>query len=300
MSVLDHRGLRQFLAVAENGTVRAAARALNISQPPLTAAIRQLEARLGVALFQRSVKGMALTPAGEALAEEARLVLGRLERAERRVAAIAGRPEPLRIGFVSAALNGPLQSLLRGLKTGAEPAPRITEMTTPEQIDAFRDGHLDVGLLHPPFPAVPGIDGYSLGRDPFWAAVPIRHPLAKHATLRFANIAKEPFVLFPEAQGPALHAAIKELVALNGGTIEIAAEARRVHSQLALVSGGLGVGLVTRSAAMTLTFQGVAMIPLEETEDRLFVELHAMAEPGTLTRLSPMLGDSYSSSWRIA
>lgn len=295
MSVLDHRVMRQFLAVAENGTVRTAARTLNMSQPPLTAAIRQLEDRLGVALFERSVKGMALTAAGEALAEEARFVLGWLERAERRVVAIAGHPEPLRIGFVSAALNGPLQSLLRGLKTGAEPVPRITEMTTPEQIDAFRDGHLDAGLLHPPFPPVPGIDSFSLGRDPFWAAIPIRHPLAQRSNLCFADIAKEPFVLFPEAQGPTLHAAIRELVALNGETLEIAAEARRVHSQLALVSGSLGVGLIARSAAMTLTFQGVALIPLEGAEDRLFVELHLMAEPGTLRRLLPMLNDSYSS-----
>ncbi|HIC79999.1 MAG TPA: LysR family transcriptional regulator, partial [Kiloniellaceae bacterium] len=84
MNSLDHPTLRQFLAVAEAGTLRAAARRLNMSQPPLTARIRLLEDRLGVQLFERSVKGMRLTPAGAALAEDARALLGGLARAEAR------------------------------------------------------------------------------------------------------------------------------------------------------------------------------------------------------------------------
>ena len=275
--------LRQFLAVAETGSVRAAARRLNMSQPPITAALRQLEERLGAPLFERSVKGMAPTPAGRALAEDARSVLARLERAEARVSAIGGRPQALTIGFVSAALNGALPALLRGL--GGEPLPRLAEMTTPEQLNALAGGQIDVGLLHPPIPRVPDFDRASLGRDPFWAALPADHPLAGRKTLRFADIAGEPLVLFPEAQGPVLYDQIRAMAIESSGGFRVAAEARRIHSQLAIVSGGLGVGLVTRSTARALRFGGVTPVPLADTADRLFLELELVAEADRLPGL---------------
>lgn len=278
MFALDHRILRQFLAVAELGTVRAAARTLNMSQPPLTAAIRQLEERLGVQLFQRSVTGMALTEAGKALAAEAPAIIGRLERTEALVREFAGQPQPLRIGFVSAALNGVLPALLRGLKAKGHPLPELLEMPTPDQCDALRDGRIDVGLLHPPVPALADFDGRSLGRDPFWAALPADHPLARRRSLRFAEIAREPFVLFPEPQGPVLHDRIRALVREAGYDLQIAAEAGRLHSQLAIVAGGLGVGLVPRSATAAFTVAGVKAIPLSDTRDQLFLELHLIAE----------------------
>lgn len=289
MGSLDHRGLRQFLTVADCGTLRAAARRLHISQPPLTAAIRQLEDRLGVTLFERSVQGMHLTEAGEVLAEEARVILGHLDRAESRLRALAGRPRPLRIGFVSAALNGAVPSLLRGLKEQRQPTPQLREMTTPEQLAALASGEIDVGLLHPPVPRLPGLESVPLSRDPFWAALPGDHRLAGRKALRFADIAGEPFVLFPQAQGPVLHEKIAALVRAASHRLTIAAEAQRVHSQLALIAGGLGIGLITRSTAQRLSFAEVIMIPLKDTAEQLFVELHLVAAArltGGLSRLA--------------
>lgn len=289
MSGLDHPTLRQFLAVAEEGTVRAAARRLHMSQPPLTARIAQLEERLGVQLFERSVKGMALTAAGEALAEEARTLLGRLQRAEARVVALGGQAKPLRIGFVSAALSAALPSLLRGLAERQAPSPQLKEITTPEQLEALSGGDLDVGLLHPPVPALEDFESRSLGRDPFWAALPEDHRLARRRAIRFAEIAEDPFVLFPEAQGPALFETIQSLAREAGTTLRVVAEAGRAHSQLALIAGGLGVGLVTRSLAAQLGFKGVKVIPLKDTGERLFLELRMVAEPEAAAALFPFL-----------
>ena len=290
MSVLEHRALRQFLAVAEAGTVRAAARTLNMSQPPLTAAIQHLEARLEVRLFERSVKGMRLTQAGAALAAEARAVLGRLERAEARVRAIGGQPGPYRIGFVSAALNSALPNLLRGLKAERRPAPSLFEMTTPEQADALNDGRIDVALLHPPTPLPADFESIALGRDPFWAALPADHRLARRKALRFADIAGEPFVLFPEAQGPVLYDRIRGLAIETAGDFRLAAETRRIHSQLAIVSGGLGVGLITRSTASALSFDGAVAVRIEDTEDTLYLELDLVAEAGSARALADLAG----------
>ncbi|WP_119167572.1 LysR family transcriptional regulator [Algihabitans albus] len=289
MSALDHRVLRQFLAVAEQGTVRAAARALNMSQPPLTAAIRQLEERLGLQLFARSVAGMTLTDAGQALADEAAAILGRLERTEALLLEVAGRPKPLRIGFVSAALNGALPALLRSLKAQSRPAPKLHEMTTPQQLDALKHGKIDVGLLHPPIPALSDFDSRSLGRDPFWAALPADHRLARRRSLRFAEITREPFILFPESQGPVLYDKIRTLVHGTGRDFQIAAETERLHSQMALVAGGLGVGLITRLTAANLTIQGVKAIPLKDTQDRLFTELWLTADSGRTPELLEMV-----------
>jgi len=292
MTTLDHRPLRQFLAIADAGTVRAAARELNISQPPLTAAIRQLEARLGVALFERSVKGMTLTPAGETLASEARAILARLTRAEADVRTVAGRPVPLRVGFVSAALNRTLPTLIRALAADAQPSPQLSEMTTPEQLEALAADRIDVGLLHPPVPKLPDLRSMPLGRDPFWAALPVGHKLAARRRLRFADIAHEPFVLFPRSQGPVLYDAIRALVAECGAPFRVAVEARRIHSQLAMVAAGLGVGLITRSTAGVLTFDGVRAIPLTDVQDRLFLELCLMAAPARLPVLAKALAGS--------
>lgn len=285
MEALQHRLLRQFLTVADTGTVRAAAASLHMSQPPLTAAVRLLEERLGVRLFDRSVKGMRLTPAGEALAADARRILGALSRAEARTRQVGGEPQRLRIGFVSAALNGALTSLLRTLVGRGEPAPDLFELTTPDQLERLEAGALDLGLLHPPVPDLPDLELRSLGRDPFCAALPDGHAFASRTSVRFAEIVSEPFVLFPEAQGPVLRARLREAAAACGRELEIVAEARRVHSQLAIVSGGLGIGLVTRNTAETLNYRGVTVLPIEDAEDSLYLELAALGEPTTLERL---------------
>ncbi len=291
MTALDHRALRQFLAVADHGTVRAAARALHMSQPPLTAAIAQLEGRLGVSLFDRSVRGMHLTEAGAVLRDEARTIVGRLNHLEERVRFIGGNPRPLRLGFVSAALNAVLPTVLRGLRNRDLPTPFLSEMTTPEQVAALRDGRLDAGFLHPPVSLPEGIASRALGRDPYCAALPAGHRLAGRGAIRFAEIASEPFVLFPEHQGPDLHGAIRALADASGSDLVVAAETPRIHSQLALVAGGLGVGLITRSTAAVLTFEGVSVVDLTDTADRLYLDLHLAAPPRLLQDLDRILSD---------
>ncbi len=268
-SALDHRVLRQFLAVAEAGSVRGGAAKLNISQPPLTQAIKRLENDLGLTLFERLPKGMALTSAGRVLVEEAMDLLARLDRAQSRVRRALEANPLIRIGFVSAALNGALQELLLSIE--GRPTD-LTEMTTPEQQAALIEGRIDVGILHPPID-VKDVPQRSLGRDPFLAALPDHHALADRAAISFAEIAADPFVLFPREQGPSLMGTIERLAFEHNVTLHVAASAPRVHSQLAIVAGGIGVGLVMASTAKALQFQGVRFVEISDTKDRLFTEL---------------------------
>ena len=80
-------------------------------------------------------------------------------------------------------------------------------------------------------------------------------------------------MLFPRAQGPSLLGAI-ERCALEAGTdLRLVATAARVHTQLAIVAGSVGIGLVTESTTRTLAFSGVRFVPIEDTRERLFLEL---------------------------
>lgn len=287
-SILDHRLLQQFLAVVDAGSVRRGAARLHISQPPLTQAIRRLEDGLGVTLFDRQPKGMVPTKAGAMLATEARELLARIRRTEHRVRAAADPAAPLHIGFVSAALNGKLTEVLRYLKAEGAPRPVILEMTTPEQIDAIAAGNIDLGLLHPPVDADDSAV-LSLGRDPFVAAVPSNHPLGTRKSLRFAQIAALPLVLFPDEQGPSLMGAIERLAFEAGAQLDVAAHAPRVHSQLAIVAAGIGIGLVTESIARTLHFSGVSYIPLSDTKHRLFMELALIGDARLVAKMEKSL-----------
>jgi len=85
----DHQ-LRALVQVAESGSIRAAARAMNLSQSALTKALRELEEDVGAELLQRSYKGIGFTPEGSALLGRARLVLATLERAREEIRLMRG------------------------------------------------------------------------------------------------------------------------------------------------------------------------------------------------------------------
>src|SRR5947207_8672098 len=152
MNLPDFRQIRYFMAVAERLHFGRAAEALHISQPPLSRAIRALEERVGVALFARTRRHVALTPEGARLLDEARRTLGQLERAVLELHSMAaGEQGRLRIGFVSLADYGVLPGLLNAFKS-ARPGVTLAlrEMLSPEQVAALAAGELDFGPLLPP------------------------------------------------------------------------------------------------------------------------------------------------------
>jgi DNA-binding transcriptional LysR family regulator len=134
--------LRYFVAVAERLHFGRAAAALHISQPPLSRAIRALEARLEVRLLERSRRRVELTPEGARLLEEARRAIAQLERTVLELRRMAsGEQGRLRIGFVSLADYGVLPRLLKAYKA-TRPGVRLAlrEMLSPDQSAALAAG----------------------------------------------------------------------------------------------------------------------------------------------------------------
>lgn len=86
--VVNFRQLTYFLTVAQTGQITAAAQQLHIAQPPLSYQIKQLETELGVTLFNRSVNGVTLTPAGQLLQDYAQQLLDLRAQADSQVKAL--------------------------------------------------------------------------------------------------------------------------------------------------------------------------------------------------------------------
>lgn len=267
--------LRYFVAVAERLHFGRAAAALHISQPPLSRAIRALEARLGVALFARSRRRVELTVEGARLLEEARRTLGQLERAMRELRGMAsGEQGRLRIGFVSLADYGVLPGLLKAFKS-ARPGIvlALREMLSPDQAAALAAGELDFGFLLPPVSGAAGLEHLVVQRERFVVALPARHRLGRErGRLSVAALASEPVVMIPREIAPGLYDIVTGLAARAGISLNVAQEAIQMQTVVSLVSSGLGAAIVPASVA-NLGRRGVVYRELSERHPRLDVWL---------------------------
>jgi DNA-binding transcriptional LysR family regulator len=275
--------LRYFIAVAERLHFGRAAAALHISQPPLSRAVRGLEAGLGIALFTRTRRRVELTPEGARLLEEARRTLGQLERTVLELRAMAsGEQGRLRIGFVSLADFGVLPGLLKAYKS-ARPGVTLAlrEMLSPEQAAALAAGELDFGLLLPPVSGAAGLEHLVVQRERFVAALPARHRLAAgRGRLALSALAGESFVMVPREIAPGLYDIVAGLAAQAGIPFNVAQEAIQMQTVVSLVSSGLGAAIVPASLA-NLGRRGVVYRPLADPHPAL--ELWLAWRPGALS-----------------
>src|SRR3954468_17664847 len=151
---MDLRHLRYFQAIAEELSFSRAARRLNVVQPALSRAIKELEGELGVQLFDRTRRVVNLTAAGKALLDDTSLLFERLEQTIRRVRrAAAGQGGELRLGYIGPPTE---QFLGRLLSEYGRRCPDVTlhlEERTPERVwEMVAKGRLDVGLTRPVLP----------------------------------------------------------------------------------------------------------------------------------------------------
>ena len=263
--------LRYFIAVAEQLHFGRAAAALNISQPPLSRAIRALEEQLGVVLLARSRRRVELTPEGAHLLGEARRILEQLERAAGAVRAMAsGERGRLRIGFVSLADYGVLPELLKAYKA-AQPgvALALREMLSPEQAAALAAGELDFGLLLPPVAGAADLEHLVVQRERFLVALPARHRLARaRGRLAVRELAGEAFVMVPREIAPGLYDIVSALASRAGFSLNVAQEAIQMQTVVSLVSSGLGLAIVPGSLA-NLGRRGVVYREITDPHPRL-------------------------------
>jgi DNA-binding transcriptional LysR family regulator len=247
---IELRLWRQFVAVAEELHFGRAARRLAMTQPPLTQAIAQLERTLGLRLFDRTPRRVALTPAGEALLPDVRDLLARAQRLPQRAReAAAGEVGRVRLGFVSTIGFDRLPAWVRAFREAAPGvALELVEATGDVQLEALARGELDAGLmLHSPGFAPGGFDHLRVQQEPLVLALPERHPLARGAAPALADALREPLVIFPRRIAPSLYDAVFALHHAAGVSPHVAQEAIQMQTIVNLVSAGIGVAWVPES-----------------------------------------------------
>lgn len=253
--MIDLRQLRQFIAVAELLHYRRAAARLNMAQPPLTAAIKRLEKEIGTELIRRTNRIEGLTPAGEVLLIEARRTIAQAERAVV-LAQRAGRGQigALRVGFVASAARDILPGTLQQFRAKHAPvALHLEEMTTAQQLAALHEDRIDVAFAVLPLRATNDVMVEELVDSELVAVLPATHPMAADRTVALADLAMEPWILFPARLGPGLHARIIEACTAAGFAPNVVQEATQMETIAGLAAAGLGVSVVPPSLANGIT-----------------------------------------------
>jgi DNA-binding transcriptional LysR family regulator len=245
--VTDIRQLRQFVAVAEELHFRRAAERLHMTQPPLTQAIRSLEASLDVTLFDRNRKSVKLTPGGEALLAYARHLIRASEELPRIVKAAAeGQTGRLCLAFASTVAYGRMPGWVSGFRhANPDVLLELREATLDVQLKALGADHVDAGFILHAVGAVPvGFTALTLLVEPFLVALPVNHRLANRESVSFADIASDPVVIFPRQIMPSLFDALLSYYHLKGFTPDIAQEAIEMQTIVTLVAAGMGIAWV--------------------------------------------------------
>lgn len=262
---MELRHLRYFVAVAKALNIGRAATALNISQPPLTRQIQQLEEILGAQLFVRSIKGVELTEAGKTLYAEAQNILALIDlAAERTRRASQGLIGRLDVGiFGSGMFDVVPRILLRFRNAFPEVNIVLTTMTKGEQVEALRQRRLNVGFNRL-VSNYPGIRSQVVMWERLVVCVHKSNPLSRQAEISLMDLKEQPFILFPNVGRPNFVDFVTSQCQAYGFSPIVSQEVGDSVTGVALVSSGFGVCIVPESVG-AFNASGVVFLPLKES-----------------------------------
>jgi DNA-binding transcriptional LysR family regulator len=247
------RELRLFIAVAEELHFRRAAARLGIAQPHLSQRIRQLEAKLGVRLLERTTRAVRLTPAGEQFLQRSRYALRQVEDAVVATRSFAaGRAGQLNVGFTAPAGFHILPTVLSEFRRRhPNVGLSLSYNGTATQVCDLVEGRINVGFLRLPT-HTRRLSTLTLSREGFVAALPRTNPLAKRVSLRLEDLAKEDFVLFTPVLGVDFQEHAIGYCHRAGFAPRAAYEADKTNALIGFVAAGFGVAILpdyTRNVA---------------------------------------------------
>ncbi|MEU6335104.1 LysR substrate-binding domain-containing protein [Streptomyces cellulosae] len=257
---LDLRRLRSFVAVAERLHFGQAAAALHVTQPAPSRQIQQLEHDLGVTLFRRSSREVALTPAGEQFLQDSRELLAAARAAQNRVRRIAADEGVLKVGFMlSSDITAPLHAF-----SAREPQVRIelVRLRWWSQSTDLLDGTADVGFVRLPVDAE-RLRVLPLYQEGLCVVLPVRHPLAGEDTVGLRALADEPLLRHAGAS-PAWSAVRNADPRPDGTRWPRGPVVHDMEEILAYVRAGSGVVMVPESVAAVFPRPDIAYVPLAD------------------------------------
>lgn len=243
--------LKYIVAVARERHFGKAADACFVSQPTLSVAIKKLEEELDVKLFERSANEVSATPLGEEIIRHAQLVLEQAaeikEIAKRGKDPLAGT---LRLGVIYTIGPYLLPDLMRQIMKKAPQMPlMLQENFTVKLMEMLRAGEIDCAILAEPFPET-GLATAALYDEPFMAALPVKHVLAKRKSITAEQLKNETMLLL--GNGHCFRDHVLEVCpefarfSSNAEGIRKSFEGSSLETIKHMVAAGMGVTLVPR------------------------------------------------------
>ncbi|MDX2028066.1 MAG: LysR substrate-binding domain-containing protein [Alphaproteobacteria bacterium] len=246
---MNLRDLEYVAAIADFGTMARAAEACHVSQSTLSIQLKKLEGYLGVAIFERNGKRLALTQAGQSIVDAARGIV----RDSRRLRDIAASyRDPLAVTFRLGAFPTLAPYYLPKIMPGVGKAfPRLTlrliEEKSPVLTEKLLAGEIDAALLALPVDGA-NLQSVELFRDPFLLACSTQHPLAKRKSVTMEDVAEESLMLLDD--GHCLRNQALEFCALAHVKENGEFRATSLETLRQMVAAGAGVTLMPRIAAV--------------------------------------------------
>jgi DNA-binding transcriptional LysR family regulator len=260
---MELRHLRYFTAIADFGSLTAAARSLHVSQSAISEQMLDLESEIGGVLLDRSGRTVRLTPEGQVFLEEARKTLAAADRTiDVTRKSLRGELGSLSIGFFLWGAGGFFPRIIREFRR-RRPNIRLTlhDMQAHQQLPALEDGTLDIGLtrpLEPPYDRT--LRSELLYRDPMVVAMRPDHPLAGKK-VQVQSLKDEKLVLVSRPNSTVSFDGIVALCAAAGFSPKVANTSATWTGILTLVEAGEGIGIVP-AGVKHLRNKGLSFSPL--------------------------------------
>lgn len=269
---MNLRQLRYFVAVCEEQHFRRAAEKLNVSQPPLSQQIKELELELGVRLLERSNRAVEMTPEGSLFLRRAKAILGSVEEARHEMTNFTATGGGIKIGYMSAAMASSLPPILSALRKDGNGAItfKLHQLDPEAQLRSVARGELDIGFASFSARQAPiAVDDKLLVIERAWqetlkVALPHNHPLAGKTVISLGQLQNEKLIIMARNPLPGFFDQVISLCYNAGVSVNIVYEASQLPEIMTLVAAGYGISLVPeRSSA--LWDRQLALIPLSQS-----------------------------------
>ncbi|UJL46921.1 LysR family transcriptional regulator [Virgibacillus sp. NKC19-16] len=265
---MELRQLHYFMEVAEREHVSEAAVHLHVAQSAISTQIANLEAELGVALFDREGRNIKLTNIGRIFLSHAEMVVKAADNAKKQIDEYLD-PErgTIKIGFPTSLSNHLLPNVISAFK-GQYPniSFQLRQGSYKFLIDSVKKSDIDVAFLGPVPKNEPDIESSILFAESISALIPLSHPLAKSEKLHLSELKEDDFVSFPH--GFILEKILVDACRQAGFAPKISSEGEDLDAIKGLVAASIGVTLLPESTFQESTPRMTVKIPINSPQIR--------------------------------
>ncbi|MDH2327420.1 LysR family transcriptional regulator [Cereibacter sp. SYSU M97828] len=245
MMTFDRRDIRIYLAVHRHGSIRAAADSLGVAPSAVSRQIAEMESQIGVALLDRTSRGVSLTDAGRLVLEHMRHVVEEAGYLTEQLADLRGiQQRDVRIHCGEGFLADFMQNGLGGFMS-AHVRYELLIGSTDAVVSALANGESDIGIAYNP-PVTGAVRSIASARHPLCVVMPPGHPLAAMKAVRLADCAPFPVALLPKGHGTTdllMRVASDSGIALRAQLMTTSIDALR-----RFVTAGLGLAFLPRAS----------------------------------------------------